>query len=69
MGGHWHAMRKHGQWRLNLTINAVLSKTTSFSIKLRELFRRFSKLCTATEIDARFSDAHYKQEESNVPAE
>jgi hypothetical protein len=27
-----HAMGKHGQWRLNLAINAVLSKTTSFSI-------------------------------------
>ena len=69
MRGHLQAMGKHGHWRLNLTINAVLSKTTSFSIKLRELFRRFSELCTSTEIDARFSDAHYKQEESNVPAE
>jgi hypothetical protein len=49
MGGHLHAMGKHGQWRLNLTINAVLSKTTSFSIKLRQLFRRFSELCTSTE--------------------
>lgn len=62
-------MDKHGQWRLNLTINAVLSKTISFSLKLRELFRRFSELCISTEIDARFSDAHYKREESNVPAE
>ena len=69
MDGHLQAMGKHGQWRLNLTINAVLSKTTSFSIKLRELFRRFSELCAGTETDAGFSGAHDKQEESNVPAE
>jgi hypothetical protein len=69
MDGHLHAMGKHRQWRLNLAINAVISKTTYFSIKLRELFRRFSELGTATEIDARLSDAHYKQEESNAPAE
>ena len=68
MGGHLHAKGKHGQWRRNLTINAVLSKT-SFSIKLRELFRRFSELCAGTETDAGFSGAHDKQEESNVPAE
>jgi hypothetical protein len=60
MDGHLHAMGKHGPWRLNLTINAVFSKTTTFSIKLRELFRRFSELRTSTEIDARFSDAHHK---------
>jgi hypothetical protein len=41
MDGHLHAMGKHGQWRLNLAINAVISKTTSFSIKLRELFAVF----------------------------
>ena len=69
MGGHLPAMCKHGQWRLNLTINAALSKTTSLFDKASRAFRSFSELCSATEIDARFTDAHYKQEESNVPAE
>ncbi len=69
MGGHLHAMRKHGQWRLNLTINAVLSKTTSLFDKASRVFCSFSELCTSTEIDARFSGTHFKQEESSVPAE
>jgi hypothetical protein len=43
MGGHLHlhAMRKHGQWRLNLTINAVLSKTTSLFDKASRTFPQF----------------------------
>ncbi len=69
MGGHLHAMRKHGQWLLNLTINAVLLKTTSFFDKASRAFRSFSELCTSTEIDAGFSDTHYQQEETNVPVE
>jgi len=68
MGRYLHAMYKHGQWRLNLTINAALSKTTSLFDKASRAFRSFSELCTATNIDARFSETHYRQEESSVPA-
>jgi len=41
MGGHLHAMRKHGQWRLHLTINAVVSKTTSLFDKTSRAFPQF----------------------------
>jgi len=68
MGRYLHPMCKHGQWRLNLTINALLSQTTSLFDKASRAFRSFSELCASTKIDARFSETDYPQEASGVPA-
>jgi hypothetical protein len=64
MGRPLYARCKHG----NLTINAVLSETTSLFDKASRAFRSFSELCTSTKIAARFSETHDRQEESSVPA-